>query len=216
MCSRRRPPWYSLTTHLVHPIPSPPTCFLTPTHLAHLDIARDSNPSVKMKLSSLSVLALLPVLNALKFPHITPQAALSAADNFLHPGSSHDTAATTLGYANDITLSSVPGDEHVVLTSVHHPVCASSLCSTFPTCRSILGLRHASRADNQNHRVRIKSTDGWCDPSVRSYSGYLDVGDGRDLFFYFFESRSNPKEDPVLMWINGKSCVLASSLRLTF
>lgn len=36
-------------------------------------------------------------------------------------------------------------------------------------------------------------------------SRYLDVsrGDGRDLFFYFFESRNKPKDDPVIMWING-------------
>ena len=53
--------------------------------------------------------------------------------------------------------------------------------------------------------MRIKSTQGWCDPSVRSYSGFLDAGDGRDLFFYFFESRSKPEEDPVVMWINGES-----------
>lgn len=51
--------------------------------------------------------------------------------------------------------------------------------------------------------MRIKSHHGWCDPDVKSYSGYLDVGEGRDLFFYFFESRSKPKEDPVLLWING-------------
>ena len=56
----------------------------------------------------------------------------------------------------------------------------------------------------QNHRVRIKRHHDWCDPSVGSYTGYLDVGDGKDLFFYFFESRSKPKEDPVIMWINGK------------
>jgi len=56
--------------------------------------------------------------------------------------------------------------------------------------------------------MRIKSTTGWCDPDVKSYSGYLDVGDGKDLFFYFFESRSNPKEDPVLMWINGELLAL--------
>ena len=51
--------------------------------------------------------------------------------------------------------------------------------------------------------MRIKSHDGWCDPNVKSYSGYIDVGNERDLFFYFFESRSNPAEDPVVMWING-------------
>ena len=51
--------------------------------------------------------------------------------------------------------------------------------------------------------MRIKSHEGWCDPDVKSYSGYLDTGNGRDLFFYFFESRSDPSNDPVLMWING-------------
>jgi carboxypeptidase C (cathepsin A) len=38
---------------------------------------------------------------------------------------------------------------------------------------------------------------------VRLMNSYLDVGNGRDLFFYFFESRSKPSEDPVIMWING-------------
>lgn len=51
--------------------------------------------------------------------------------------------------------------------------------------------------------MRIKQTDGWCDPDVRSWTGYLDVTDDKSLFFYFFESRNKPKEDPVLMWING-------------
>lgn len=40
---------------------------------------------------------------------------------------------------------------------------------------------------------------------------YLDVGYGRDLFFYFFESRSKPSEDPVVMWINGASAPKVTS-----
>lgn len=51
--------------------------------------------------------------------------------------------------------------------------------------------------------MKIKETTGWCDPDVRSYSGYINTGHGRDLFFYFFESRSEPSKDPVLTWING-------------
>lgn len=34
-------------------------------------------------------------------------------------------------------------------------------------------------------------------------TGYIDAGFGKELFFYFFESRSNPEKDPVVMWING-------------
>lgn len=58
----------------------------------------------------------------------------------------------------------------------------------------------------QNHKVRIKSHDkSWCDPTAKSYSGYLDVGYGKEIYFMFFESRDKPKEDPVIMWINGAS-----------
>jgi len=67
----------------------------------------------------------MPLVSALSFPHLTPQEALSAADSMLrpgHPGQAHESAATTLGYASDITLASIPGDEHVVLTSARHPV----------------------------------------------------------------------------------------------
>jgi carboxypeptidase C (cathepsin A) len=55
----------------------------------------------------------------------------------------------------------------------------------------------------QTHRVHIKSHDTWCDPHARSYTGYIDTGFGNELFFYFFESRSQPETDPVVMWING-------------
>ncbi|RSH85597.1 hypothetical protein EHS25_003736 [Saitozyma podzolica] len=132
------------------------------------------------------LLALLPFISALQLPHLpTPQDAFQAADDLIrgHGHASLPTfngagaGATKMSLANDMTLAMIPGDEHVLITSARHP----------------------------DHSVRIKSTDGWCDPDVRSYSGYLDTskGDGRDLFFYFFESRNKPKEDPVIMWING-------------
>ncbi|KAF8599601.1 serine carboxypeptidase [Ceratobasidium sp. AG-I] len=54
------------------------------------------------------------------------------------------------------------------------------------------------------HQVRVKRVKDFCDPTVKMYSGYLDVDYGaKHLFFYFFESRNDPDTDPVLMWING-------------
>lgn len=38
---------------------------------------------------------------------------------------------------------------------------------------------------------------------MTSYSGTINAGHGRDLFFTFFESRNVPEDDPVIMWING-------------
>ncbi|CEJ92551.1 hypothetical protein VHEMI08197 [[Torrubiella] hemipterigena] len=57
------------------------------------------------------------------------------------------------------------------------------------------------------YQMRAKSVQ---DPSsvgvdtVKQYSGYLDnEADGKHLFFWFFESRSKPSTDPVVLWLNG-------------
>ncbi|WVR03482.1 hypothetical protein IAU60_000473 [Kwoniella sp. DSM 27419] len=132
-----------------------------------------------MRTTLLAILPCLALTRALQLPHFpSSNQAIEIADGFLHGGRPgevhHEPAQTTLSPASDIKLESV-GDEFTVLTHDKFP----------------------------DHRVRIKSTTGWCDPDVRSFSGYLDVGYGKDLFFYFFESRSKPSEDPVIMWING-------------
>ncbi|KAI9033853.1 Alpha/Beta hydrolase protein [Phycomyces nitens] len=42
-----------------------------------------------------------------------------------------------------------------------------------------------------------------CDPDVRQISGYLDVDSDKHFFFWFFESRDKPAEDPLVLWLNG-------------
>ncbi|OBZ78169.1 Carboxypeptidase Y [Grifola frondosa] len=51
------------------------------------------------------------------------------------------------------------------------------------------------------HGVRIKRSN-WCDGTVQAYTGYIDI-EARHLFFYFFESRSDPDKDDVIFWTNG-------------
>ena len=52
--------------------------------------------------------------------------------------------------------------------------------------------------------VRIKKTEGFCENTsgVGVYAGYVDV-DARHLWFTFFQSRNDPVNDPVMLWING-------------
>eukprot|EP00047_Mylnosiga_fluctuans_P003980 m.232076 g.232076 ORF g.232076 m.232076 type:complete len:442 (+) comp12297_c0_seq1:37-1362(+) len=47
-------------------------------------------------------------------------------------------------------------------------------------------------------------TVGLCDTTVDSYSGYFTVTtQTKHYFYWFFESRSNPSTDPVVLWMTG-------------
>ncbi|THU80421.1 alpha/beta-hydrolase, partial [Dendrothele bispora CBS 962.96] len=53
-----------------------------------------------------------------------------------------------------------------------------------------------------SYGVRIKKTR-FCDTTVNTYTGYIDIQPVRHLFFYFFESRSSPQKDDIIIWLNG-------------
>ncbi|EFX00513.1 carboxypeptidase y precursor [Grosmannia clavigera kw1407] len=60
--------------------------------------------------------------------------------------------------------------------------------------------------DMNAYNLRVKAVD----PSklgidkVKQYSGYLDDDENdKHLFYWFFESRNDPKNDPVVLWLNG-------------
>lgn len=54
-----------------------------------------------------------------------------------------------------------------------------------------------------NHSLRFKSPGNLGIDKTKQYSGYLDVASGKHLFFWSFESRNDPKKDPVILWLNG-------------
>ena len=51
---------------------------------------------------------------------------------------------------------------------------------------------------------KVQPNELGVDPDVKQYAGYLDdEEDDKHLFYWFFESRNNPKTDPVVLWLNG-------------
>ena len=59
----------------------------------------------------------------------------------------------------------------------------------------------------EDFSMRIKKVDPSAlgiDPDVKQYSGYLDDDkEDKHLFYWFFESRNDPENDPVVLWLNG-------------
>lgn len=37
----------------------------------------------------------------------------------------------------------------------------------------------------------------------RQWAGTVDVTDQRRLFYWFFDSRNDPENDPIILWLNG-------------
>lgn len=54
-------------------------------------------------------------------------------------------------------------------------------------------------------RYKEPGKAGVCEttPGVNSYSGYIDLAPDMHAFFWFFESRGSPKDDPITLWLNG-------------
>jgi carboxypeptidase C (cathepsin A) len=59
---------------------------------------------------------------------------------------------------------------------------------------------------DRSARLYASVSGGLCDDSVVSKSGYYKVEGSKDLnyFYWFFESRSDPANDPVIIWLTGK------------
>lgn len=56
-----------------------------------------------------------------------------------------------------------------------------------------------------NFEVRIKNPGKKLDiDNVKTFSGYVDVlSEDKHFFFWIWESRNKPKEDPLVLWLNG-------------
>ncbi|KAG8793931.1 hypothetical protein FRC12_001155 [Ceratobasidium sp. 428] len=111
-------------------------------------------------------------------------------------------ALAILGYALGFTYATPLTEQYPLepssgLIPVHHTLGAHVKIGYDRTHE------HVSVASFPDHKIRVQSVKNLCDPSVKQYSGYLDVSKHKHLFFWFFESRKDPHKAPLAAWMNG-------------
>ncbi|KAF7526247.1 hypothetical protein G7054_g10830 [Neopestalotiopsis clavispora] len=53
------------------------------------------------------------------------------------------------------------------------------------------------------HPTKIRQTEDICQAGSSQWSGTVPVGKNREMFFWYFESRSAPQATPLVIWLNG-------------
>jgi Serine carboxypeptidase len=67
------------------------------------------------------------------------------------------------------------------------------------------GVTTITSPNNVTIRYKEPGKAGICEttPGVNSYSGFIDLAPDVHAFFWFFESRRDPANDPITLWLNG-------------
>lgn len=101
-------------------------------------------------------------------------------------------AGTTASFASQVPIvdSSVPlaGSSTRILTHESHPEHSLTITAH--------GAGEASVNGEEPTLIDV------CPGATSGYTGYLNSG-SKHFYFAYFESRSNPKTDPLVLWLNG-------------
>jgi len=69
------------------------------------------------------------------------------------------------------------------------------------------GRKHEHKSDtdsgSDSDSDRDSESNGYGPETVKNWSGYITVHPRRHLFYWFFESRSDPRNDPLVIWLTG-------------
>ncbi|KNZ57586.1 uncharacterized protein VP01_2121g1 [Puccinia sorghi] len=77
-------------------------------------------------------------------------------------------------------------------------ICHSEAFKIFPK-----QITHGTRHVKGSYRYMVDNRVCETTPGVKSYSGYIDIGNNQSMFFWFFEARNNASTAPLALWLNG-------------
>lgn len=70
---------------------------------------------------------------------------------------------------------------------------------------------HEPSAHQQQQKAdQVSGLPGQPPVSFKHFAGYVTVNKthGRALFYWFFEAINNPQDKPLLLWLNGGTCLI--------
>jgi cathepsin A (carboxypeptidase C) len=82
----------------------------------------------------------------------------------------------------------------VTTLAIQLPLKSNSEADAYQVFQSDYSPSHSIRIKEQNNSI--------CDAHSIQYTGWLDIGP-KHLFFWFFESRTAPERDPLVLWLTG-------------
>jgi cathepsin A (carboxypeptidase C) len=92
--------------------------------------------------------------------------------------------------------------KYILITSITRLVQALQV-PLLPSQPEVKGFRVYSSSDHPSYSIRMKEqNDTICEAHSKQYTGWLDVGQ-MHLFFWYYESQSNPEADPPVLWLTG-------------
>ncbi|KAM3421197.1 Carboxypeptidase [Cercospora zeina] len=112
-------------------------------------------------------------------------------------GTSYVTTLGLLAASASIATASLGKDFHI------HSKWQNAKRQYYPA--KATGVKTITNPSNVTIRYKEPGKQGVCEttPGVNSYSGYVDVAPNVHVFFWFFESRRDPANDDLTLWLNG-------------
>jgi carboxypeptidase C (cathepsin A) len=109
--------------------------------------------------------------------------------------------ATSLLLCSPLSLASLGSRFHTHDKAPQHQKLAKR--TYFP--KPATGVKTITTPQGVKIRYKEPGKEGVCEttPGVGSYSGYIDLAPNVHVFFWFFESRNDPANDPLSLWLNG-------------
>ncbi|KAL9557438.1 hypothetical protein MBANPS3_001378 [Mucor bainieri] len=76
------------------------------------------------------------------------------------------------------------------------------LLGCFSTAWATTMMKRSVHAEFPDYSLRYTHPN-LCDTGTKQTSGYFELPNGKNFFFWFFESNADPSHDPTMLWING-------------